>query len=99
MGVGLFCHETSDIVIGNGLNLHERSSRMDIGKNFFRGCPSLAQAARGWSHHCRRDLKDVKMWHLGTWLSGVLSSAILKGGLEDLRGLSQPSCFWDGAIQ
>lgn len=37
------------------------------------------------SHHCRRDFKDVKMWHLGTWLSGVLSSAILKGGLEDLR--------------
>lgn len=38
------------------------------------------------------------MPHLGTWLSGVLSSALLKGALEDL-GLSPPSCFCDCAMQ
>lgn len=34
VGVGRFFHETSDRVIGNGLNLHQRKFRLAIRKNF-----------------------------------------------------------------
>lgn len=42
-------------------------------------------------------LKDRKMWHSGTWLSGGLGSIELMTGLYDLKGLFQPQfydCVW-----
>lgn len=43
--------------------------------------------------HPGRCLKDIKLWHLGTWFSGALGTAGGMVGLNNLRGLFQPKQF------
>lgn len=40
-------------------------------------------------------LKDVQMWHLGTWFSSGLGSADLTVELNGLKGVFQPQWFCD----
>lgn len=55
-------------------------------------CESTGTAAQQWwSPHPSRDLKDVWMWRLGTWVPGAFGSGTV--GLGDLRGFFQPQWF------
>lgn len=40
-------------------------------------------------------LKNMWMWHLGTWLSGTLGGAGLTVGIYYLSGLLPPKGFYD----
>ena len=56
------------------------------------GLPRIGIGCTGkwWSRCPWRCLKDVWMWHLGTWFSGGLGRVGLMVGLNDLKGLFQP---------
>lgn len=92
--VSLFSQITSNRTRRNGLKLLGRF-RMDIRKNFI--MESLKAAWESGSHHLWKDFKDVQMWHLGPWFSGVLGSVREEWTLI-LRGLFQPKRFHDSVI-
>ena len=62
-----------------------------------KGFSSIGTGCLGkWSsHHPWRNLKDVQIWHLGTWFSGGLGSVRFTVGLNVLKGLFQPKWFCD----
>lgn len=70
------------VVLGNKIDLSDRQVRVEEGE----------QEELCWSHNSWRDLKVVKVWHLGTWFSAGLTAGL---GLE---GFFRPKQFHDCVI-
>lgn len=60
--------------------------------------PPLDTKLHGWVTIPWRHLKDVSIWHLGTWFNGGLGSTRLIVWLSDLKGLFQSQWFYDSII-
>ena len=93
VGVSLFSRVTSDRTTGNNLKLCWGGLDWILRKmSSLKGLSSTGTGCPGkWlSHHPWRYLKDVQLWHLGTWFSGGLGSDRLKVGFNGLKGLFQP---------